>query len=289
MRPLIEVAGPLVAAVIYSLSTFLLRSATLNGVSYRSQLVWTALGIGITGIPPLIIAGPPLPGTWMPAILGGLGIGLGQFLTVLSLTKGDASVQTPLMGTKVIWVVLIGWLGFGISAPPSTWIAAVLAAAAVIVIGFTRASRAHASLPAIGAALASAVSFAFFDSIVASGRYGGLVSGFFGLSIIVAGASTAAVALAAFPRPAAPDRRGASLLAVASFLIFVQFAIQVGVVAWFGRAAEANVLYSSRGLWSVVFAWILVRRDDDLRPPPGVYLQRLLGAGLLVAAVVLVI
>ena len=285
----IETVGPLVAALIYSLSTFLLRRATLAGVAYRTQLVWTGFAFGVTGIPAVLLAGLPEPGTWIPALLAGSSIGAGQFLTVLAVNRGDASVQTPLMGTKVIWVILISSVAFGIAAPARTWIAALLAAAAVLAIGFSRAARAHASLPAVLAALGSALTFAAFDSIVASGRYGGLLSGFFGMSVMSAGVSVTLVAALAFPRPDRPEPGAMRTLAVASVLLGIQFALQIGVVAAFGRAAEANIIYSTRGLWSVLLAWIIAHRADVNRPPSGVFVQRLIGSALLVVAVVLVI
>lgn len=286
MNQVLQTAGPLSAALLYSVSTYLLRRAALAGTSYRMQLIWTGVGIGLTGVPVLLIVGFPLAAAWIPALVAGASFGAGQFLTVVAVNKGDASIQTPLMGTKVIWVIVVGMVLFGQVSPGRTWLAALLAAAAVFAVGFTRSARSHASSGAIAAALGASASFAVFDSMVASGRYGGLLSGFFAMSVMSAGGFTAGVAALTTRRDEVRETASPVLVA-ATILLSLQFALQVGVIAAFGQAPEANILYATRGLWSVALAWLIAQ--NDVRPPRTVFVQRMVGAALLIVAVVLIL
>jgi hypothetical protein len=77
---------------------------------------------------------------------------------------------------------------------------------------------------------------------------------------------------------------GAICLAVQSIMF-------VSSIAVFGQAAMANVLYSSRGLWSVLAVWFIGHwfHSRELRHGWRVFAGRLLGAGLLLTAILLVL
>jgi hypothetical protein len=90
--------------------------------------------------------------------------------------------------------------------------------------------------------------------------------------------------VSAIPRPAWPW-----LLGGCSFIGFQSLAFVVAV-AKFGNATSANVIYSSRGLWSVVAVWAIghwfANREQHLGA--GVLRWRLAGAVLMMAAIALV-
>ncbi|HVJ67798.1 MAG TPA: hypothetical protein VM510_07440, partial [Caulifigura sp.] len=58
-----------------------------------------------------------------------------------------------------------------------------------------------------------------------------------------------------------------------------------------GHATTANVLYSARGMWSVLIVWLVGHwfgnREQSLGR--GIFLARLLGAALMTAAVIVVL
>ncbi len=65
----------------------------------------------------------------------------------------------------------------------------------------------------------------------------------------------------------------------------------VGTIAHFGNAAPANVVYSSRGLWTIVLIWVIghwfTSREQHLGRE--ILLWRLAGAALMMSAIVLVL
>ena len=89
------------------------------------------------------------------------------------------------------------------------------------------------------------------------------------------------------PRHAPAYRR--PLLAGAACL-GVQSLMFISAVAIYGKATAANVLYSSRGLWSVVAVWTIGHWFGNREQHLGarVLRWRVCGAGLMLAAIVLV-
>jgi hypothetical protein len=71
----------------------------------------------------------------------------------------------------------------------------------------------------------------------------------------------------------------------------VQSAVFVSLVAAKGHAASINVVYASRGLWSVLLVWwlghLVKSREQHLER--AVLISRLSGATLMVAAIALVL
>ena len=62
-------------------------------------------------------------------------------------------------------------------------------------------------------------------------------------------------------------------------------------IALFGRATEINVVYSSRGLWSVLAVWWIGHwfQNQEQQLGRAILQRRLFGALLLMAAIVLVL
>ena len=59
----------------------------------------------------------------------------------------------------------------------------------------------------------------------------------------------------------------------------------------YGDVARTNIVYSLRGMWGVIFAWLLARalKSGEADASRATMMRRLIGAGLLTAAVVLAI
>ena len=91
--------------------------------------------------------------------------------------------------------------------------------------------------------------------------------------------------LRAIPRPAWPWLLGGCAG------IGLQSVIFVSCIAHFGAAARANVIYSSRGLWSVVAVWGIGHwfANKEQHLGPAVLRWRLAGAVLMMAAIALVL
>ncbi len=76
-------------------------------------------------------------------------------------------------------------------------------------------------------------------------------------------------------------------LVIGSTLVAVQAMFLVYAIAQYGDAARINVVYSLRGLWGVLFAWLLASwfGGSEKNTATTIMLARLGGALLLVAAV----
>ncbi len=300
----IAVIGPLAAAFVYSVGTAAMRTSSKAGVSPLTQLgvanitaaVLVVGAITLTSgfsVPEVSI----LESEWIWAPIGAFVFVAGQSLTLLALWLGDSSVQTPLMGTKAVFVAIYTSLFFGEVLGPGIWIAVALVAVGVFFIGLQK--RRVVNGWTILAALGSSVVFAFSDVVVSQvGRRLGREP-FLTTMLIVVGV----VSVPFLFVPLVTKRRGRDKgrrrlrrphpgLVVGSALIGVQFAVVIWVLSTYGNAPRMNVLYATRGLWSVVLLFALNRLGHGRHMEEvtaGVLARRFVAAGLLVVAIVIVL
>jgi drug/metabolite transporter (DMT)-like permease len=295
---MLEIAGPLIAALIYTITSFLIRRALRGGINIALQFavtnIFTVLIVGVAAL--FLSEGKLVLNSWWPAVTIVLFLS-GQLLVMTALRLGDSSIQTPLMGVKVLFAPIVVAIGFTDVVPREIWIAAVLATVAVFLIGFRRdTARAFQALP-VAATIGSAVIFATSDTIIAemSGPLGNaaflatLLLGVGILSVPVGVGGLIAQLRAGASRPGGPAVRA---LIGGSVLMGVQFALFVTALSLFSNSPRTNVLYSTRGLWSVALLYLLNRAGQGHhmeQAPMGVIARRFVGAALLVAAVVVAV
>ncbi len=242
------------AAILFSVATLALRVAAKAKVDiWRTNFV-SNLVTAVSFQPFWFFAGPlpPIEIWWQPAVVATLYI-VGQVLTLLSLTKGEVSIAAPVLGVKLLFVPLfIAFLGIE-KLPQSIWLACVLAAVAVALLNYSSGRTSRASLVySVGAAAAGAGAFAMFDVCVQmwSDAWGN--GGFLPVMFIM----STLLSLCFIPlfEKSLFELRGSARLAVWGAGIF--FALQalaiVASVAFWQKAAAANVVYSTRGLWSLL-------------------------------------
>lgn len=280
------------AAFLYALGALLLKRSA-NGtvdvwrITFVSNIA-TALALaGLWGFGGEI---PSLALLWQPAVVALLFVG-GQMAAILALTRGDVSVATPMLGLKILMVALFTWVLLAEPLPGRVWASASLATLAVALLGTSR-DRAglHRAVFTAAATLVAAACYACFDVLVQRwspawgvGRFPPLV-----------GLFAAAFSLALVPRFPQPLRTVPKdlrpYLAAGSALIGIQGLVFISTIAHWGFAAAANVVYSSRGLWSVLlvlaFGHWLAQDERALGP---MLLFRLAGAVLLSAAILLLV
>lgn len=235
--------------------------------------------------------GPSLTSYWQPA-LNALFFLVGQTFTFLALQKGDVSIMAPVMGTKVLLVALLTLILRTGIVSTQWWTAAGLStmAVALLHLGEPHAGRTKVGRTVILTAL-SALSFSVNDVLIqkwgspwGSGRY-----------VTVMFAFNALYTLSFVPFFRAPlrtlDRRawlwaggGAVLLAINNA------AIALAIAVWQSPIA-VNIIYSLRGLFSVVLVWAVGHwfANDEKHLTSRVFRGRLAGAALMLAAVVLVL
>lgn len=289
----LTVVQPSLAALIYVFSALLLKRSSELGVGlWRTTFVANMIAAALFSSLWLLGGEPVSWGLlWQPAIIA-LCLFIGQISQFLALERGDVSVAVPVFGLKVVLVAFITPYLTGELVGPRLWVAAVLS-----VVGLTFFNRKDEGKPPrnLGITLAAggigALCFAVFDVLVSrwgpSWGAGHLlpmifwINGVFSFSLVARFKEP----LRAVPRLAWP------WLILASALLSVQSILFVSTLAKFGHATAANIIYSSRGLLTVAFVWLLgswigIREKDT---GSKVMRWRLAGAALMMSAIALVV
>ncbi len=198
---------------------------------------------------------------WQPAAAG-MFFFAGQILTLLALSTGDVSVATPVLGVKILLVALLTAVLIGDPIGPRLWTAAALSSAAIALLNIRKGGTGAQPHTRVGTTIAlaalGATAYACFDVLVqkwspvwGTGRF---------VPIAMACAAAYSFPLRRFDAPRrAPSEQTSP--AYTRWLIggAVCFAVQglmfISSVSIYRQATSANVLYSSRGLWSVIAVW----------------------------------
>lgn len=233
--------------------------------------------------------GQPWTQLWQPAVIAGLFM-MGVLFTMLAIERGDVSIATPVFGVKVLFVAVLLTVTGAYRLPVSVWYAAALATAGIGLIQWTGPGQPRRVVFTIMFALLAATSYATFDVLTqewapawGAGRFLAIVYAIVGILSL---GMTPWVDWSNFR-----DREIRRFLLPGTILFAMQSICIVLAIAVFGDAARVNVVYALRGLWGVVLAWLVARRwggaEAELQRP--LLLARLAGAGMLTAAVILVI
>jgi len=282
----------LAAAIVYAAAVLLVkRAAELGAGVWRTAFVAT-ITVAAAFQPLLLLGGTWRPELWWQPVVAAACFVAGQWFTFSSLETGDVSVATPVLGIKILLVAVLATLLAGETLRWQLWVAAVLATAAVALLNRRSGTGAH---HAVGRTIAlagiAALAYALFDVLVQKWSPAWGVGRFLPATLLASGVfSLVFVArfrapLSALPRAAWPWLMGAVLALAAQSLLFV-----TSIAKW-GQVAAANVMFSSRGLWSVLFVWLLGHwvRSREQQLGAGVLGGRLAGATLMLSAIALVL
>lgn len=283
---------PFLSSLLYVAAAMFVKQSSDGGVGpWRTVFVcnW------ITAI--IFLALLPFGGTipeasqfYQPAIVALLFVA-GQLLTFLALDKGDVSVATPVMGVKVILVAAFTVAFMGQTVRWQLWLAATLS---FIGIAFLNRNDGKGKSSALGRtivlSLLAASCYASFDVLVTKWSPAWGFGRFLPIMLLFAAVySFVFVPLFRDPLKAIPQKARRPLL-IGSTLMGMQALILVAALAKFGDATAMNVIYTTRGLWSVIVVWTVghwfANREQQLGAV--VMRGRLIGAAFLSAAVVLV-
>lgn len=297
---MVAIAGPLLAALVYSIGVAVIRGSSRGGMSVGLQLATSNLIAAGLLLSILAVAGrlgyPDVAAgaqDWFWPVLAAGTFFLGQVLTMWALKVGDSSIQTPLMGTKAIFVALFAALVFGVSQEPAMWVAVVCAAIAVFVMGFR--NKTAVGVAPVVLSLAAALVFGLTDAV--TGLKSALVGRDAFLStmmsvVVVLSLPVLVVGIRHRRRSGRAKGDATRAMLIGSALIAAQFTVMILVISSFGNPSQANVLYATRGLWSVVLLFVLNRtgRGRHMEEAgPALIVRRLVAALLLVVAVVFVV
>lgn len=288
----LEYTLPLLSAVIYVVGALLLKRAVEAGAD-----VWRATCIcnvctALAFLPLVVLGGHLLAEVWWQPVVVAIIFVVGQILSVLALRIGDVSIATPVLGLKIVLVAVFTTVLLAERLGPALWMAAALSSVAIVLLNRSRPG-AHVSVgPTIALAGGAALAYALFDVLVqkwspawGAGRF---------LPVMMGVAALLSLALWPLGR-----RRSSSVArAVPGWVLWagagclgVQSMMFVSTVAIYGHATSANVLYSSRGLWSVIAVWLIGHWFHSREQHLGarILAWRLGGAAVLLVAIVLVL
>ena len=249
--------------------------------------------LGLAFLPLLAFESRPIPwADWHMPVWAGLTFVVGHLLNVVSLRVGDVSVATPLLGSKVICVALVGWLVFGTRLNSARWLAAALATAGVVVMGLTDFHGTRRTCLTTATALGCAASFALIDTMIQAWGGGFGVWSFMALQC-AAVAVFSVLLLPFFGRASlrAPARSW-KWIALGAALSSVQALIITATIATSRDAAGVNVVYATRGLWSIALVWCVGHwlKNTERQTAGGRKMAlRLAGAALILVAVLLTV
>lgn len=283
---------PFAASFAFCIAAMSLKNAINAGVGPWRSVFVTNIMMLLTTLWFLFLPGKNDFMDALPsAMLAGFCLFVGQIFTFLSITRGDISVATPVMGTKIIFVALLGATLFGVALAPSIWLAVLLATAGITLLQFEPGARHRRVLLTATLAGLSALSFAMADTLTQhfASLYG--VQSFLPSAFL----TNAVLGFFLIPRFTRPlneiPKHVLGHLFGGAFLLAFQSMLMSGAIAIYGRASEVNIVYSLRGLWSVLLVWLIGHWFGNAERKAGssVFIFRLVGAFCTLGAIALVL
>jgi drug/metabolite transporter (DMT)-like permease len=291
MLPAAPLLIPLGSALGYAVAALMLKRGTEGAGPWRVAFFTNWLAAVLFSLLWLWPAEHPASmRNVLHAAISGVAFFVGQIFTFLALSRGDVSVATPVLGSKVIFVALFTvLLGTGVISG-TTWLAVLLTAVATALLGGSGGTlRTGALFRSLLYGLCAAAAFAFVD--VTQQRW--LREwGFFhyvpAMFLTLALLSLSLLPLYARDSRDVPMESWRWIIGGGIIL-----SLQASGVAWSIMtigATTTNVLYNSRGVWSVVLVWSIGHwfGNEERTQGRAVMLRRLFGSVLLLGAIALV-
>ncbi len=282
---------PLFAAIAFAFGSLVYKRAFEEGASVAHGVIANNVALGVIFLPLLWFEAGPVPwGDWPQPLATGLAYLVGHLLNVVSLRAGDVSIATPLLGAKVIFVGLIGWLVFGNRLTPDQWTASALATAGVFVMGATELRAGRGLGLTMLSALGCAASFALTDLMIQAWAADFGPMRFLALQFAALGLlSLLLLPWYGFRSLRAPGTAWRWIAAATGFSALQAILITSSIALW-KDAAGVNVIYATRGLWSIAFVWSIgpwIKNTERATAGPRRMACRAAGAGLILLGVIL--
>ena len=281
----------LLAGFVYTISALLAKRGLELGAGTFRSLVYSNWVMALFFIPYPMLAEAPLG---MEDLKAGGMIGIlffaAQSCCFIALRSGDASMVTPIMGSKSVFVALFLFILNLSPTPlgPATWTAAILAAIAVALIGWPNQGS-KPSFMGLGFALATAAGFGLVDALVP--HFSHLSDPFNVLFSMFAAVGLLSFLLIPLSRGKFLAFRGRAdrWMWASCFPMGAQAVLMSIAIGFHHVPTEANVFYSCRGFWAILLvAWFGKRiglKEGTI--PKATQIRRLLGACLLLAGIYL--
>lgn len=230
---------------------------------------------------------------WLYPVLTGLCLLLAQIAVFGALKTGDASIQTPVMGTKAFMVAIFAsCLGIGY-IPFSWWIGSALSLLAIYFLSYAHNCPIlkRKNILTIALAFVGACFFGLGDVLMEykAGQFGEIP--FLVIAMIVAALGSFCLVPFFEGKLFKIPKNAHKWVLLGSFLYAIEAIGFYIAISFYGKATAVNILYSSRGMWSIILVWSIGRFfvEKDLIVSSQVMFRRALGALLIFIAILLVV
>jgi drug/metabolite transporter (DMT)-like permease len=282
---------PLASAITYTFAAMLFKRILDRGASLWYINFLSNIGSAVLVLP-LWFMESRSAGTitlWQPFVTSLIFIA-GQMFSLLALKTGDVSVATPLLGTKVIAVAFLTVFFLSIPVPLLWWIASFLTVLALALLRGQKQKGKDHFVRTVVYSLLCAGCFALCDVLIQKWAPLCGPNTFLAIMFLIVGI----LSLAFIPMFAKTrlrfSRQDTAWLALS--IVFISFqAVAMGVaLSRYGNATAINIVFSSRGMWSVLFIWWFGRLlgNDESLLGRRAFWERLVGSALILVAIVLV-
>ena len=285
---------PFASSLLYVAAALSLKRATEGGAGvWRSTFVLNLVAAACFAVLLPWPAGPgPMP-LWQPLVIATLFVA-GQALTMVALNRGDVSVATPVMGLKVIFVTVFVALIVGERMLLDYWVSAGMSAAGIAMLNLGSRGgprRHHHVMLTVATSLAAAACYAMLDVLVRLWAPAWGIGRLLPASFAVAAVASLGLRPLFEGRLRDTPRAARGPLALGAVFMGVQAVLLVGTLGSFTDTTRINVVYNSRGLWSVPAVWAVGHwwGNTERHAGRGVFLWRLAGAGLMLGAIVIAV
>ena len=217
---------------------------------------------------------------------------VGMLAQFMALNRGDVSIAVPVMGLKLLVVAIMSPIVVGEAIPVQLWVAVALTIFGITMLNRGGRSGGSRSFTiAVTSGLLAAISFGAFDLLAAkwgqAWGVGRLLPCIFWINALFSLACPCGFLSPLRSR----SRLALAWLAVGALLLSLQGLLFIGCLVVYGRAAQANITYSIRGLLSVLLVWSVGRyfQNNEGQLTRAVLVNRLIGAACLLTAIVLAV
>ncbi len=252
----------------------------------------TNVVVGMLFLPLLLFEKQTIDWTevWKPLVMG-VTFFVGTWLTFVGIRRGDVSLVTPIMGTKVVFVAVGMVLVTGHSPSLALWVAAVMTPLGILVMSLAEFKNGHHVLFTILITLGSAIMFGFSDVLVSmwSADFGGPTF------LAVSSGGVAVLSLSMWllqGRPGVKMPESGRRWAWSGAVCVGVQAIGMGIaLSFFADATGINVVYASRGFWVIVLVVVFgsVLGNSEHREQGRAFLWRVMGTVVLTVAIIIAV
>lgn len=283
----------LICGFTVSLASMFIKRATAEGAGI-TRIFFLCNWIFFLGLQPILFTDFEVLdwSRWWGPVVTSLSAFIGGIFVLSAIRAGEISVQTPLMGTKVIFVATYSVFLVPTPIPASWWIGAFLTFFAILLIGLTDLFKKKVSFLGIFYAIISSALYALTDVLTA--REAPLFGRWPFLFFVGMGLAVMSFGLVPFFRKSLFDIHKTTWLwcLLGAGLLAAQHLGLLYTLSNYGQATAINILYSTRGIWGIVLVWFTghwFQNRERHHAGKQVIARRLIGAALLFMAIIIVL